>query len=170
MAVYDLERDPTSDAPRSRRRAGARARTLSIRRLSHRELVRGSADYPPGINEAAPRPRTWGECQTRELGTAHEPCPYVSCKYHLALDVNERTGSIKENHPGLELDELPATCALRVAEDGGATLEDLGSIMNLTRERIRQIEGRALVRLGRPLELVGGVWGLVFEEEAGSRT
>ena len=39
------------------------------------------------------------------------------------------------------------TCALDVADRGGTTLEDVGAIMNLTRERIRQVEVRALAKL-----------------------
>jgi hypothetical protein len=34
-----------------------------------------------------------------------------------------------------------------VADRGGTTLEDVGAIMNLTRERIRQVEVKALAKL-----------------------
>ena len=43
--------------------------------------------------------------------------------------------------------ELRETCALDVADKGGVTLEEVGTIMNLTRERIRQVEMRALQKL-----------------------
>jgi hypothetical protein len=36
---------------------------------------------------------------------------------------------------------------LDVADRGGTTLEDVGAIMNLTRERIRQVEVKALAKL-----------------------
>ncbi len=39
------------------------------------------------------------------------------------------------------------TCALDVADRGGITLEEVGEIMNLTRERIRQVEVRGLLKL-----------------------
>ena len=39
------------------------------------------------------------------------------------------------------------SCALDVAEKGGITLEEVGAIMNLTRERIRQVETRGLLKL-----------------------
>jgi hypothetical protein len=71
----------------------------------------------------------------------------VSCKHHLYLDVNERTGSIKVNFPDLEVWDLPETCALDIADRGGITLEEVGEIMNLTRERIRQLETRGLAKL-----------------------
>ena len=71
----------------------------------------------------------------------------MACKHHLYLDVNPETGSIKINFPELEPWELKETCALDVAERGGITLEEVGEIMNLTRERIRQIESKALKKL-----------------------
>ena len=42
---------------------------------------------------------------------------------------------------------LDETCALDVARRGGVTLEEVGEIMNLTRERIRQLEMSGLTRL-----------------------
>jgi hypothetical protein len=72
---------------------------------------------------------------------------FVSCKHHLYLDVNPETGSIKLNFPDKEIWELGETCALDVADRGGITLEEVGSIMNLTRERIRQVEARGLLKL-----------------------
>ena len=71
----------------------------------------------------------------------------MSCKHHLYLDVNPRTGTIKLNFPDLEPWELEHTCALDVADDGGHTLEEVGDITNLTRERIRQLELRGLLEL-----------------------
>ena len=44
------------------------------------------------------------------------------------------------NFPDLEVWEMTETCALDVADRGGITLEDVGNILNLTRERIRQVE------------------------------
>jgi hypothetical protein len=43
--------------------------------------------------------------------------------------------------------EMGDSCALDVADRGGTTLEDVGAIMNLTRERIRQVEVKALAKL-----------------------
>jgi DNA-directed RNA polymerase sigma subunit (sigma70/sigma32) len=39
------------------------------------------------------------------------------------------------------------TCSLDVAEAGALTLEEIGLITNLTRERIRQVEVRGLLKL-----------------------
>lgn len=119
---------------------GPRARTESIRRLSKTELLRGRVENPVDP-DAAQRPRTRGECADVE-----RPCPFVSCRYHLYLDVHETRGAIKYNFPDLEVDELRETCALDVAEQGGLTLEEVGELLNVTRERLRQIETGALAR------------------------
>jgi hypothetical protein len=88
------------------------------------------------------RPRLRSACIS-----SPRPCVFVSCKYNLYLDVNPETGSIKLNFPDKELFELEYTCALDVAEKGGITLEEVGEIMNLTRERIRQVETRGLEKV-----------------------
>jgi hypothetical protein len=88
------------------------------------------------------KPRVRSACQ----GGAR-PCPYFSCKHHLYVDVSPRTGAIKLNFPDLEVWEMGDSCALDVADRGGTTLEDVGAIMNLTRERIRQVEVKALAKL-----------------------
>ena len=85
------------------------------------------------------RPRTRSQCVD-----GPRPCFFVSCKYNLYLDVNPRTGSVKLNFPDKELWELEHTCALDVADKGGITLEEVGTIMNLTRERVRQVESRGI--------------------------
>ena len=61
--------------------------------------------------------------------------------------MSARTGAIKLNFPDLEVWEMTETCALDVADRGGTTLEEVGAIMNLTRERIRQVEVKALAKL-----------------------
>ena len=66
--------------------------------------------------------------------------------------MNAGTGTLKLNHPGKEPWELAETCALDVADEGGRTLEAVGELVGLTRERIRQVEMRALdkIRLHGP--------------------
>ena len=78
----------------------------------------------------------------------------MACKHHLYLDVNPDTGSIKLNFPDLEVWEMQETCALDVADRGGITLEEVGDILNLTRERIRQVEVKGLQKLR---ETAGGL-------------
>lgn len=88
------------------------------------------------------KPETRGEC----VG-GPRPCPFVSCRYHLFLDVNPRTGGLTLNYPDLEPDELSESCCLDVADRGGETLENVGQVINITRERARQLEELLLERL-----------------------
>ena len=124
------------------RKSLVRSRTLSIKRLSKRALEQGRILYPVMDVD---RPVTREDCL--QGVNSERPCPFVLCKHHLYLDVSERTGSIKLNFPEIEVWDLPETCALDVADRGGVTLEDVGVIMNLTRERIRQLETRGLAKL-----------------------
>ena len=117
----------------------ARAKTIAMKRLTKEELRIGALLYP---ERSYWRPKSRGEC-----ANVSRPCPYVSCKYHLYIDVNPATGSIKINFPDLEVWELQHSCALDVAQTGGITLEEVGEILNLTRERIRQVEVRGLLKL-----------------------
>ena len=130
----------TREQRRSRRNREVRARTISVKRLSKAELERGRLLFPE--DTAADRPTERAECVN-----GMRPCPYVSCQHHLYLDVSPRTGAIKLNFPDLEVWEMTETCALDVADRGGATLQEVGAIMNLTRERIRQVEVRGLAKL-----------------------
>jgi hypothetical protein len=121
------------------KRVGTRARTLSMRRQSKRELEELRTKYP-GPKTGLPTSR--GECEGHE-----GPCPLVSCRWNLYLDVNPRNGNIKLNFPDKEVWELRQTCALDVADRNGVTLEELGALVNLTRERVRQLETQALASL-----------------------
>ncbi len=129
----------TREQRRSRRKREVRARTISVKRMTKRELEIGRMLYPEADYW---KPRARAECVD-----GPRPCPYVSCKHHLFLDVSARTGAIKLNFPDLEAWEMSESCALDVADRGGTTLEDVGAIMNLTRERIRQVEVKALAKL-----------------------
>ncbi len=144
LAVSDSDANlpAADDEEESKRNPRVRARTISIKRLSKRELERGRSLYPEATEM---RPNTRDACVQGEH--AERPCPFVSCKHHLYLDVNERTGSIKINFPDMEVWDLPDSCALDIADRGGITLEEVGDIMNLTRERIRQLETRGLSKL-----------------------
>lgn len=137
-------------APPQARKPRVRARTISIKRLSKRELERGRLTNPTPEHE---RPLTRGDCL--EGGSnAERPCPFVSCVHHLYLDVSERSGAIKLNFPDQEPWDLPETCALDIVDRGGVTLEEVGGIMNLTRERVRQLENRALGKVKRSDDIV----------------
>ena len=138
-AEGDLPPEVSRKIRRRRRRTRPRSKTIAMKRLTRDELRQGALMYPP---VDIPRPNSRAECR-EEM----RPCPWVACKHHLYLDINPETGSIKINFPDLEPWELKHTCALDVAERGGITLEEVGEIMNLTRERIRQVEVRGLLKL-----------------------
>lgn len=130
--VHDDEPLPT--LVRLRAKGGA---TVAAGRLTRAERRAGELLVYPDVD----RPHTRGECLE-----APRPCPWVTCRYHLYLDVDASNGSIKVNFPDLEAWDLAETCSLDVADRGGVTLEEVGAIVNLTRERVRQIEVRGLRR------------------------
>jgi hypothetical protein len=136
------------DDPPAEVKPRQRARTMSrkeMARMFRQQAAAGGLDPELQALMAeldATRPKVRGDCVEGE-----RPCPYVSCKYNLYVDVNPRTGSVKMNFPDKELWELSETCALDVADRAGITLEEVGVIMNLTRERVRQLEMRGLSKL-----------------------
>lgn len=138
-SALEMQPDITREQRRSRRKRVVRARTISVKRMTKRELEVGRQLYPES-NYFKPYQRT-------ECTDGPRPCPYISCKHHLYIDVSPRTGAIKLNFPDLEVWEMGESCALDIADRGGTTLEDVGAIMNLTRERIRQVEVKALAKL-----------------------
>lgn len=101
-------------------------------------------DLPP---KESWRPKERGDCID-----GIRPCPYVSCRHHLYLDVNPITGSIKLNRPDLKPHEMADSCSLDVADEGGTTLDSVAAALNITRERVRQIEDEACKRIRPMLE------------------
>jgi hypothetical protein len=71
-------------------------------------------------------PRTRGDC----IG-GPRPCPALACRYHL--------------------DSPSESCALDVADRGPHTLEQIAVVVGLTRERVRQIEDKAIRKVRRAL-------------------
>lgn len=140
--VIPLSRDQV----RSRRKRDVRARTVSLRRITKREMERErieleTLDRVDPIVDVPRRPRTRGDCEN-----GVRPCPYVSCAHNLYLDTTA-IGSIKLNFPDIEPGEMMHSCALDCADRGGMSLEAVGEAMNLTRERVRQIEYPTLVQI-----------------------
>ena len=136
--------DPGADFAQPRQRARTMSRKEMARQFRQQSAAGGIDPELQALAAEleATRPKTRADCVN-----GARPCAYVSCKYNLFVDVNPRTGSVKMNFPDKELHELADTCALDVADRGGITLEEVGVIMNLTRERVRQLEARGLVKL-----------------------
>lgn len=85
------------------------------------------------------RPATRGECP------AERPCPFVTCRHNLAVEVTGK--GVVQTPLGEEPEAWGNNCALDHAARGDMTLEEVGEVMGLTRERIRQIESSALAKL-----------------------
>ena len=61
--------------------------------------------------------------------------------------MSEFTGRIKVAFPGAKPWHLAESCSLDVADRGEHLLRDVGHVLNLTRERARQLADRALLKL-----------------------
>ena len=148
------EERPRWSRAAARRQGIPSKKTLAVRRITQLELAAGRAELQAlGADEPYDRPKTRADC-----AQVPRPCPYVACKYSLYLDVSE-TGSIILNFPHLEPGDMPPerSCALDLAERGAMTLEDIAIVTNLTRERIRQVELKALTRRARPAAVAMGL-------------
>lgn len=128
-----------------------RAFTLSPKKLRGERAREakgpGDLDLEKAMRQvAAARPRYRFQCVD-----GPRPCPFASCKFNLYLDVT-KTGGIKLNFPDKEIWELTETCALDVADKGGLALEGVGKAINLTRERIRQVETHIFLKLRQKID------------------
>jgi hypothetical protein len=112
------------------------------------------------IHSGHPRPRTIADCQPGGMN-AQRPCPFVSCQFHLAIDVNEE-GSIKLNFPAttmvngveqltedyIDWDGMKHTCALDLVDpDNGMTTGQVGEVMNCVESNVQRIEHAYLDKL-----------------------
>jgi hypothetical protein len=90
------------------------------------------------------------------------PCPLVGCFFNNYLEVRQRVGclgsqtppEIRLLHPHRLPEDMPPadSCTLDLAEDGPQTLDRVGQVLGLTRERIRQIETKILERIARSIK------------------
>lgn len=94
-----------------------------------------------------PERNFWRPAVRADCANVTRPCPYTSCKFNNYLDV-AYSGSVVLNFPDIEPWEMNPdhSCTLDRAEEPN-TLEEVGEILNLTRERIRQIQAIALAKL-----------------------
>jgi hypothetical protein len=85
-------------------------------------------------------PVTVGDCYEAWPG----PCPWVSCQYHLLwahpLMVRKiRLEKISDDAVVDFIEAMPETCVLRMAARDGMNLQEIGLVLGMTRERIRQL-------------------------------
>jgi len=105
------------------------------------------------------RPKIRADCLSGE-----RPCIWIRCSHHmlwamnLGMRYNSRKVIYRKFLDSYTDDEfvniifgLPETCVLDITDRGGQTLESIGQILGITRERVRQIEitkrGGAIRRL-----------------------
>lgn len=93
-------------------------------------------------NQKIERPKTRADCKN-----ISRPCPFVSCKYNLYLDVRPKTGSIKYNFKGKSVGKMKESCALDLTERRGMTLDEVGEVLNMSGEMTRLLELKALFKL-----------------------
>lgn len=92
------------------------------------------------------RPKTRADCRR-----VPRPCPYVGCFYNNYLEIQLRDGVpvIRRTHPGTEPENVDPkkSCLLDLTDLGPLTLDAVGDVLGLTRERIRQNEQDALKKI-----------------------
>lgn len=111
-----------------------------MKQLRHEAKRELRLNGPAAVLADPERPKTRGDCEGGD-----RPCPFVGCRHHTFLDVG-RDGSLKFNHGDKPPEEVSAeaSCSLDVADRGGVTLEQVGGVLNVTRERMRQLEEKAI--------------------------
>lgn len=119
-----------------------------------RPQKRGDCEPCPTCQDAYARgtaveqPQRYLECGHRGAEALNHcrPCARVWCRHNLFLDVKEE-GHLRMNFPGQELEQLKETCSLDVADAGRHTHEWVGDLVNMHRERVRQVEREVLYKI-----------------------
>jgi hypothetical protein len=73
----------------------------------------------------------------------------MGCRHHLGLDVSPTTGSMRLPFGTADVESMPETCSLDVADRGEASIDDVGRAVGVSRQRASQLLGDALARLQR---------------------
>jgi hypothetical protein len=117
--------------------------------------------YGPQRPRDPEAPRTRGQCPQDDEGRPVRPCPWVGCRFHLAVDITERgelqlrTGGHNPFFDALEdqAEELVesgmATCALDVVDEHpeGLSLDEVGALLNMSRVAVKYIEDAYRARM-----------------------
>jgi len=150
MAVAHVDPEEP-DVPRPKHKGQRRGRIEN----RHEMLRHLASELGIGIREArhhlpvfrpelAERPLTRGHC-----ADVPRPCPYVACAHNLFLEAHDDTGNLLHTFAGREPGEMRWSCALDEADRKGLTLQEVASRLGVTRERVRQIEEKALRKISR---------------------
>lgn len=165
-----LDKRPVRKAERSlaRLREAIRGASLEDRAKGPATSRRSARSVPPVdssprlVQVADKRPSCRSECKD-----GPRPCPWVSCRYNLFINLpgpnhkNIKAGAVyahgSRSLPDEEILERlfqgPDSCALDIADRGEHTLLEIGELLHLTRERVRQIEENAIRKIRETLNL-----------------
>lgn len=127
------------------------------------------------LGTQAPKPDVRGGDGIPDGTNCARPCPWVSCKHHMFVDVNQTTGGMKVNFPEFDVWDMASmsaaeisalndeqlaelvelrgwsslipSCSLDMADAGPVVLERVGVFLNVTRERARQLEATGMAKL-----------------------
>ena len=97
------------------------------------------------------RPKTYEDCLEVGWGTKENPCPFVGCKNHLFLEINE-LGELKFPHKKKDFDEIDETCLNRAIENGPLDFQQITNLIGVVRERARQIKNEAKEKIKQTTE------------------
>ncbi len=108
-------------------------------------------------------PRRRSDCLKRR-----KPCPWVRCKHHFMWLMWDKLRDKSDHEIADCITKMKSSCVLDMVDKyREMTLEQVGQVLNLTRERIRQIEEKAITRVRKPtkerapiLEDLRDIWKL----------
>ena len=91
-------------------------------------------------------PRRRSECLKRK-----RPCPWARCKHHFIWLVWHKLRDRSDDEITDCITKIKHSCVLDIVDNyREMTLEQIGQLLNLTRERVRQIEEKAIRRVQKP--------------------
>lgn len=140
------------------------------RRVRRRQLLEEAPQLDLLAWHQVERPQRYGDCVGRP-----RPCPWFSCRHNLlfevgtdgALSFGDTRQSIKNSGARDQArrwrtaeaaalrkwSQMKDTCALDVAARGWLNNEEIGELLGLTRERVRQMQADALRRVATGMDL-----------------
>lgn len=139
---------------------------VSVRLQGRRPLPARQPMGDPDPTYKITRPQSRAECKG-----GCRPCPWVGCRYHLLLEVGEKTGgrparlrvlgarnrilSLCATAPAVVVDAisdeaverlagLSESCALDIADRGGIGPKQIGRVLGLSRQTVQKETGELL--------------------------